>query len=322
MPNLVYHPRKLGTVDFAENARKTLEIDRDGVLMQLDLRLQFTITNSATPAVDPQWNALASLFKRIEMIVGGRDTVVSIDGPGLVARAQKEFGTSIFGMDDTVVLTGSAVTAYDVIIPLSFFLPRGRRPDDTGLDLRRQQQVSLAITWGDIDDFYGTANAAVISAVTCSVEGNYLLYAPTDKAFFARNLDMVERDLPGSTDNFDITMDKGTGLFYRSFQVVTLADGLAVNTILDPGSISLEAGSFVFTKRDAIMWRAHNKHNFGQEAATTGLYYMPTYMFGEGSSMINSGVLQSDLKFIFDATKVTGTNTIRVYREAMRPLKT
>lgn len=314
--------RSIGFVEFAEGQRKTLEIDRDGVLSQLNIRLKYTITNGVSAAVGPLFNTLARYMRRIEVIVAGRDTVVNISGEALAARARFEFGNVPFGMGDTVVLTGSAATTYEIVLPIAFWLPRGRRPDDASLDLRdnRIHQVIMAITWGTIDDFYTTPNSAAISSVTCEVEGEYMLDVDPGKRFLARVLDQQERELTGTSNNFDFILDKGSQLFYRSFLITALAGQVADNAILDTGAQKLQAGSFVWQNRKGLAIRAENKRDFNQETAVDGVYYLRAAKYGELVDYINSGVLTSDLKLTLDATKQSGTNLITVFREAVRPL--
>lgn len=317
---MLYTPRKLGTIDFAETQRKTLSIDRDGVAMQFNLELEFTITNSATPAVAPKWEALGALIKRLEIIMGGRDTVVSIDGPGLIARARYEFGQAPLGVDDTVVLAGSAATTYKVVIPVIFWSPRGRRPDDTALDLRRVRQATLAITWGDIDDFYGTPNAATISAVTCTVEAHYMLDVPADSVYLVRQLSTIEEEVTASNSGLTILVDGITGLMLRSVMVVGTVDDVANDTILDDGSLRLESGSFVFANQDGPMLQGDNVLQFAT-AKQTGVYFQNMLKFGEAAHLINTANLTANLNGIFDVTKQAGTNKLKLYLESWRPLK-
>lgn len=321
MPTL--HNRKIGNVVYTGGGRQTLELDRDGILLDLDLRLRFTVTNAVTGPVGPLFQTLARLFKRIEIIAGGRDTVWSVNGVDLAARIQYEESAVAYGMDDTVVLTNSAVTTYDVVLPMSFTLPRARRPDDTGLDTRGLSTLTLAITWGGIEDLFATPNNAVISDVTCSVEGNHLLDVPDEQAYLVRAVDTVERELTGTSDNFDIIMDRGTGLLYRSFLIATVADSVGVNTILDPGSIRLEAGSFIYQNRSGVHVRAMNRTRYSQQTPglIDGVYFIPVTFAGQLTTAIDTSNLGSDLKLILDAVKVSGSNFIRVNREAVRPLK-
>lgn len=321
------HIRKLGSVPYVSGSRETLEIDRAGVLATLWLRLTFTVTNGSSAAVGPFFQTLSRLLQRIEVIVGGRDTVWSVAGPMLTAMLLYENGRPSFGMDSTVVLTGSSTaTVYTVAIPLRFTLPNSRRPDDCALDIRgdRVSQTSVHITWGpsDASDFYGTPNSAAISAVSLNIEGEYILDVPADRAFLVRSVDQTRRDVTGNNDNFDVVMDRGSGLFYRSFLIAALADKVGSNSIVN--NVRLEAGSFVFRNQHPTVLRAMAQERSSLTTAEllAGVLSVPVTWLGQGVTMINTGLLTSDLKFIFDVTKTGTTCVIDVLREAVRPLKT
>lgn len=319
----VFNSRKLGSVTFSANGRESIEIDRAGVLVTLWLKITYTVTNGAIAAVGPLFQTLARLIKRVEIIAGGRDTVWSVSGPMLSALLQSENGFPAYGVDTSVVLAGAAATTYTVVLPLRLSLPMARRPDDTGLDLRRINQCSLHITWGPTDatDFYTTPNAAAISAVSCIVEGDYIQDAPLDGVYLVRALDEVQRDVTGSNTNFDIILDRGSGLYYRSFTLATLADEVGSESILN--DMRLEAGSFSFRSTNPVIQRARQKEYAGQRTSEliAGVRHLPITAFGQGTSQINTALLTSDLKFILDVTKTGATCVVKVLREATRPLK-
>lgn len=316
---------RLQNIPYQAGVRNTIPIDRDGVLAMLAVRLAFTVTNGATGPVGPLWMTLARLIRRLEVVVNGQDTVVAINGAHLASRALFDFGARQFGMDDTVVLTNSAATNYQIVLPIPFYLPRARRPDDTALDLRKVAQATIGITWGDQTDLFTTPNNAAISNVTCAVEGHYLLDAPADQVYMVRTLDMVEQNNAASNQNFQILVDRGQDIFWRSFHIATLRNDIAVNTMLDGGDIRLLAGSFFYVNREAVHVRAEARRAFGLPAAeaadATGIY--PVYMpfLGQGTTLINAGALTADLFFNFNITYTSGTEKVSISREAMRPLR-
>lgn len=313
--------RKLGTVPFIAGGQQAFDIPREEIVLTLFLRLKFTIANGATAPQTPLFQTLARLLKRIEVTVGGRDTIMSVSGAHLAARVYHERGIAAQGMGDTVVLTANATTSYDVILPIDFTLPNGRREDDTGLDTRGLSQVTLMVTWGTLADIFGTPGAtAALSGVSCTVEGEYLLNVPANKAFLVRSLDTVERELTGSSDNWDLVMDRGTGLVYRSFMVVTTADAVETNNLLKDGSIRMECGSFVGQHRDPVALQARTRLEI-QAAPMTGVYFLDLLHDGQLVTAVDTTNLPTDLKLIFNATKVSGVNFITVQREAVRPLK-
>lgn len=325
MPNLLTHQKPLGSIDYSSGGRHTLEIPRDGILVQTNIRLQFTVTNSATPAVGPLWEALARLISRCEFIVNGRDTVISMDGPGLVARARYEFDSRPYGSDDTVILTGSAATVYDVIIPIAHFLPGSINPMICALPAERLGQLTLALTWAasDCSDFYTTPNAAVISAVTCTIEGEYLLNADPTQVYFARVLDQHEETVTATTANMQITVDTGTGLLYRTLMTVATADAIASDGIIN--ELELSSGTTVFQKRKSAFIQAGNRHDYlsGSDAHQTGVYHLSTEKMGNPSMWLNTSreVMRSDLKLIADVTDGGGVDLVTIYREMVRPFK-
>ncbi len=329
---LTRHAKKIGSVDYSANGSHTLAIARDGLLTEAAIRARFTITHGAAPSTGPLWYALAALIKRMEITLNGRDTVMQIDGPGAIARAIYEYGKMPYAMKggaaassfNDVDVTAATATAYDIVIPIPFFFPNSQDPLRSGLPVNRFGQATLEITYGAVADIFGTVDAGTtITGVTIDLEGDYLLDVNPDRAFLARVLDQKNEDLPGSTDNFDITIDTGTGLLYRSLMVVTTAAGLAVDTILADGSLALEAGTFTFQKRHAEFLQAENMRKFNQAAHQTGVYFLTAEKFGNPQMLINTDrqLLHADLKLIADATKVAGTNTFKVYREAVRPFK-
>lgn len=317
------HTKPLGELTYRSAGRDTLDIPRDGVVSALNLRVQFTITNGSSAAVGPLWQALARILQRVELTINGRDTIVSMDGPGLVARAIYEQGNTPYGVGDTVVLTGSAATVYEIIIPIPFYLPRSANAYLCALPASRLGQVVLAITWAasTCAQIYTTPNSAAISAVTCKVEGEYLVGAPEGANYLARILDMDTDEIGSDTNNFQTTIDTGTGLLYRSFLIAATDADIAEDDIVD--ELRLESGTQVFQKREAPFIQAGNKHKYNQSAHQTGVYFLHTELMGQGSMWINTAreVLHSDLKLVADVDVGTGTTNFINYRESIRPFK-
>lgn len=329
---LTRHAKKLGSVDWSENGSHTLRLARDGVMIEKRIRMRFTITHGVTPSTGPKWYALAALIKRMEVTLNGRDTVMQIDGPGAVMRAIDEYGVTPYSKKagaaassfNDIDVTASTATAYDIIIPVPFYFPHSQDPLRAALPLNRFGQATLELTYGDVNDLFTSVNAGTtITSVTVEVEGDYLLDVNPERPFLARILDQKNDDLPGTTDAHDITIDTGTGLLYRSVNVVTISDSLAVDTILAGGSLALEAGTFTFQKRDAEMLQADNAAKANLAVHQTGVYSLKAEKFGNPSMLINTDrqLMHADLKLIADATKVGTTDTFKVYREAVRPFK-
>lgn len=310
---------RLGYIDFAERATKTLRLDQYGVCTNLRLRLAFTITNGGSAAVLPKPFALSRLFKRIDLNINGQDTLQTIDGPGLVARQLIERGVRPYGMDATVVLTGSAVTSYEIVLELAQALPRAISPLDTGLDFRRLNQAVLSVLWGDINDIYGTPNSAAISAVTCEVEGEFLAYVKDTDTFMARDVASFEHQVNGANTDFaPYPIDRGA-YWLRSFNIMTDSDNVLVNTIIN--NVMLKGGNFVFVDRGKAMFLADQAHVYQMALAErqAGIYRVEMPMFGSNGTLIYMGNPQAaDLFLRFNVAHPGTTDYIRISREGLR----
>lgn len=320
MANLV--KRALGAVQFAAGTRQLLDIDRDGVLHQINLDISFSITGVAATA-GPLNECLARVITRCELIINGQDTVWNLSGELMASRARYEYSAMPYGFDSTVVV-GAATTAYRIVLPMLFTLPRGRRPDDTSVDCRQFRQVTLAITWQaqGLGDFFTTPGvAATYQSLICNVEGIYSVQVDAAKSYLIRAIDQVYQDVPNTNANLPVLQDRGD-LYYRGFHLVSTAAELAVNNIIN--NIRLEAGSFVFANRSQVFQAADLIREYGLPLSTTympvpsGVYRIDPIIWGEGGTMIAMALLTADLYLKFDVTKQAGTNTIKISREVVR----
>ena len=318
---------KIGTIPFVSGQRQTLEIPRTGVLHSLDIRVQFTITSGSSAIVGPLFECLARILSRLEIEVNGDDTVVNTTGAFLAAMQEFDNrGVPGLGMDDTVILTGSATaTAYDINLHLPFYMQNGRGPDDTGLPTKGFRDVNLAVTWTDAAcaDLFTTPNGATISGVTCTVHGEFHNNVAATKSYYARGLALISEDLGSTSSDFAMELAaNGSPLNFRRAFIQTLVGNIGSDAILSGGSIKLEATPVQMQKVDGVVIKAQNRRRYMLPALTTGLYVVDTQLFGEGPDMINVSQLDSDLKLIFDATKQSGTNRIIIQREVLRNYQT
>lgn len=332
--NPTLNTRKLGTIVYSSGTQQSLELDKNGVLLRLFLRLQFTITNGATAPANPLFMALARILRRVEIMAGGRDIVQSVPGYFLALRAAYEnLSIPALGMGATVVTTANAVTQYDISIPVQFTLPLGKRADDTALDTTGLTQLSCIITWGTSDcaDIFATPNGAILSNMTCSVEGQYIanplrnsqgaaVSGTTGKPFMVRAFDYQEISVAASNTAQVEILDSRSGLVLTSFLVAALADYQGNDAIIN--SFALDAASFNFFNRDAQEIRAANVQDLHLINGTTpGVLYLDPRFKGSLTNAINTANLNGDLKATLDLTK-QGVNDCRlcIQREAIRPL--
>lgn len=321
--------KKLGSWLYASGQRVANTIDRDGILYQLNLRCRFTITNGATGPVGPLAATLARIIQRLEIQLNGKDTIINATGEQLVCRALYENGALPYGMDATVVLTNSAVTNYDIVIPVMLFLPHSVNPRDTGLECRTLQQVNVAVTFANSNcsDFFTTTNSAALSNVQLDITGEYIINAPIknvgDADYFVRVLDYVIQPVTGTNSQLGVQMDRGPQ-FYRSFHILAQQNNINVDTIVN--NLKMQAGSFVFYDMPGVVSRAELLSDFGIFPASgagillTGNYRIDMSKFGSLDTAINvdPAALLVDLYHYYDVTYTSGTTNLIISREAIR----
>lgn len=312
MTQVISH-RKLGTIPYQASTTQSLRLDGDGVLQALNLRFQYTVTGGGSDAVGRRAFGLAAIAKHCELLVNSQKAIISTSGVHLAARQQIETGVRPYGMDATVVLTSAAVTVYDVIVRVPLTLPRAVAPWDTGLNMARVQQAVLSITWGTAADLFVTTNSAAISAVTCSVEGEYLVTSDKSGPEFVRELVHITQDVGATNADLGIMIDRGP-YWLRSLNVLTVSDGLPVNTMLDAGGLSLKSGNIPIVNRDGEPIRADQAGRYGMALAerTDGVYRIELPNNGKNITNPNMGALASDMYLRANVTKVGTTDQLHV----------
>lgn len=323
--------KKLIPFIYSSGQRVTQQIDRDGILYQLNLDISFTVTNGGTGPVGALALTLARIIQQFELTLNGADTIMRMTGEQIASRALLELGQIPYGMTDTVVLTNSAATNYRIVLPIPLWLPHSVSPKDTGLECRTLDQVSLALTFANADcsQLFTTPNSAAISNVQCLVQGQYIqtgadeIKKLSDPTYLIRAMDYVIQPNTGTNANLSVQMDRGPQ-FYRSFHILAERGNVAADNIIN--NIKLQAGSFVFTDESAVMNRANLLSDNGlysapaANAPVTGTYSLQTAKFGSLATAINVNpqVLLTDLFMYFDTTYTSGTEQIIISREAVR----
>ncbi len=322
--------KPIGVFPYASAGVSTVQIDRDGILSQLNIAVDFTITNTGVSPVTPLNFALAQIIQELQVTLNGKDTVIRQSGEHLAARAITDFGALPFGLDATVVLTALAATTYRVNIPVALFLPNAQRPDDTGIECRNFSQVTVALRFANANcqEIFTTPNGALISNVSCSVFGTYTQtpeseIVPLDSnASLVRVLDYVLQNNTTTNANLGIQMDRGNQL-YRTFKLITKRNGVAVDNIIS--NLRVQAGQFVYVDESANNNRANIVNNYrlfspSAIAAITGTYDHNFAQYGSLMTGINVSpeALKVDLFHYLNTTYTSGTETITILREAVR----
>jgi len=327
--NQIKHRRRLGQFA-ATQGRQALPIDLVGPLTKLAIRIQYTESNGATAPAGVLFQQNARFLQKVEIIIQGRDTVWSVTPAYYVARRQYEGrGVPCRGMETVIGAGANAVTAVDLTIPLHFDLVRGRRRDDAALDLRGLTLAQIAITFGSLTatDLWTTPGATVaLSAVTCSLEGEYILNTdPTQNQYVARELIEIMTPIVSSSNNFAFDVDARTGIAIRTLPLFFITANQGDDSLCPTagGWIQLQAGARQFVNTETAFLKADSRDELELPAAQeiAGLDFLDVLLMGQLATSIPTGKLDANLKAILNVTMGAGPSQVICQRESTRPLK-
>lgn len=307
----LFTERMLDSIAFNRNGISTLELPRNAVLRGLTLRLVGIYTTTGTAPTGKKSLTPYRLIKRIEVVLDGKDTIKSV--PFYFLRLLNKLDSGLAPDLTDIGSTASTAYAFVACAVLPFAFTRARRPIDGGLNCRNYQKVDLRITWGSETDFHSTINSAAITA--CELQLKTLEYIQVDEntPFALNKHSVIEREILSTSSEFQerLAVDR----IYRRFLLYTEADEVAVNTILN--AFKLSSGTFVYKQVKNPIARSEMKSLLGLESLDDGATLIELTTDGMLSEALNSKGLAS-LEFVFDVTKVSGTNKIYIFPEEVQ----
>jgi hypothetical protein len=317
--------------------RQPLNVDVGNPLTKLSLRLQYTCTNSAAAPVGILQNQALRFLQRVELVVNGSDTVWSIS-PWLYASRIKyeRHGVPMKGMETALNQAANGVSTVDITIPLHFDLLRGRKRNDAAIDLRGIRVASLYATFGSVagTDLWTTPNAPVISNVALTVEGEYIANCPaTDPkgkpiAFLVRQLDEINQNILGASNNFTFDIDQRTGVNVLSLATEFVTSNIGDDTGLINGNtfqgdIRIKSGGEFFYNSQANFIKADVRDEFWMPSAQEdlGFYFIDLRYDGKLTTGIPTAKLDANLQMIINQNYASGNTVVYVQREVARALQ-
>lgn len=333
--------------------RQPLNLDVGAPLVGLDLRVRYTIATGATAPTGAMFGSifqLAQIIKRIELVINGQDTVMSVQPWMYLQRfMQERRGIIPRGFETPINMAASQTTNVDITIPLHFDMLRGRKRNDCAIDLRGIRAAQLYCTFGGLSDLFAVPGATVaLSNLQVDVEGTYIEQVPAkDKrgnpiVFAVRQLDEINAGLPGANNQFTLDIDQRTGVnlvsLYTSF--ITLTGGVLagddigmINGNTFTGDFKLKSGGTYFYVGQAPFMRARVRDEFGLiNAGQAGVvanmlnpefaggYFMDIRYDGKLSTGIPTGALDANLQLLTNHNYTSGGTTMYIQRESVRPL--
>ncbi len=257
--------REIGTINYAANQTRTLQLPRNYAYRKLYLKLDAQLDTAAGSAGTPKDSCPAQLVSSIEIRANGRDVIKRVDMETLHRMTQIRYGVrpfidsmpSGFGVQNDVVVGCHAV--------LDFEMWRSVRPIDTLLDSAGLATLEMIVTFGAGTDVYndaydGTVNVDNATLFVSSLES---VGVPAGTKFMLNKEYQIRSQVNAASTNHQIVIPVGN--MFRSFLLKTHSDGDQVNTILN--NIQLKAGTEVFKNRRADLLQCDNRVELGLEVS-------------------------------------------------------
>lgn len=342
------HRRYLGSIAYAANATRTLEIPRNYALVALDLKLVVSLTRTASvagAAADCKDCAPAQLVRNLTVKANGSDTIKSIDMETLHRHNELTYG--VRPQIDANVLRGFAVIAQavcpSIFARIPFAMPRAIKEVDTLLDTAALSSLDLIVTWGvgaDImNDLYNTDGVVTIVDAILHVTAIEYLGVPAGSKFMLYNQWVKQSQVLATTARHQIKLPVGN--VYRGLLIKTSSAGNQVATILPFGlavlnEITLRSGTEVYVNEIAGILACQNRLEQQVEVIDTmpgllanvevdhklqalnllGYYYIDFCRDGRLSEALDTRML-SDLELMLQVVYIGVHDFIDVYADEL-----
>lgn len=264
--------REIGTLEFAENQTRTLQLPRNYAYRRLYLLLIAQISRSATAADGggPKDSAPAQLIKNIMVRANGRDVIKNYDFESLHRLCEHRHGTRPFIYSEA--LSGYADVSEETVKVaawIDFEMWQAVRPIDTLLDSAGLATLELIVTWGAGSDIMndtwpgtGTAPSVTVHEAKLFVGSLEAVGVPAGTQFMTNKEFMIRSQVNAASNQHQIQLPVSN--LYREIVLKTHSDGDQVDTILPFGlanqnTITLKAGTEVYKYRIAGCLQADNR---------------------------------------------------------------
>lgn len=269
--------REIGSITFATNQTRTLQLPRNYAYRKLHLKLVADLTRAAgATGGAPKDSCPAQLVRNLMVRANGRDVIKNFDFETLHRMDQFRHGIRplISWLDDAgayseawegyAVATGETFVIHAVI---DFEMWRAIRPIDSLLDSAGLATLDLIVTFGAGDDVMNdaydpAAGGVTVNSATLYVAATESVGVPAGTFFMTNKEYQLRSQVTAASTRHQINLPVSN--LYRSFVIKTHSDGDQVNTILN--DIAIKAGTEVFKYRIASFLQMDGRLEFQTES--------------------------------------------------------
>lgn len=317
--------RDLGSIDFAANQQRTLQLPRNYAYRILSLKLEANLSWTQTTAGVVMDSAPAQLVRNIMIRANGRDVVKNIDLETLHRLTQIRYGVrpKIVSPANTTAATNQSLEVHAVI---PFEMWRAVKPIDTLLDSSGLATFEFIVDWGVGADVFGGAygGTVTVNSATLYVSSVESVGVPAGTKFMVNKEYAIESVITAASANHQINLPVGN--LYRCFVLKTVSDDVLVNTILT--NIQLKSGAEVYKNVAAYHHMMKNRVDYqlenpvslaaalgGHDYANlvrTGYYVLDFVRDGRLTECLDTSRLSS-LELVLNVLHPGTTDLVRVY---------
>lgn len=250
-------------LNFSAGQEVRQEISRGGLVREIYLRLtqQPTVAGAANTAAAVQRGNGWGVIRRLEIVLNGSDTILSLPGYALPVLA----GLQMRRFPALTATLGDGATAnpsLDDSLVIPFLQPFAAKPLDTLLDLRRVRLAEVRVLWGT---HLNVSSGATAYTTAPSLEVSTYKSIPTpaeipdNQIFTEWRRYLQEVTAPAVTVNQRI--DLSTGYVYRGCIIETENNGTQSGAILN--ELRVKSGATVFQDMRAVTMREIYRTRYG-----------------------------------------------------------
>ncbi len=250
--------REIGSIEFAANQQRTLQLPRNYAYRSLQLMLKCNLTRTTTASTsseEPCDSAPAQLVPNIIIRANGRDVIKNYDMETLHRLDQIRHGVRPYisspdwdGGDD------AATKDLAIHAQIDFAMPRSIRPIDTLLDSAGLATLELIITWGSGMDTMSeawqdeTGAQVTVNSCTLYVASVEQVGVAAGTNFLTMKEYMIRSELSAASGSHQIALPVSN--LFRQIVLKTTSGFMPVHTIIPhPNTIQIKSGTEVFKHR-------------------------------------------------------------------------
>lgn len=308
------YKRRVGQINYVSSGSQTvMNLPRNYNYRSLLCRIAGSVVVSGgSGAGAPHALASYKVVRRLEIVVDGRDTILSVDPAALSILNRIDYGC----VPAAAHPSNDAAATYTINASfiIDFQTKRGRNPIDTLFPAAGLTTFDLIVTWGaGADMFTGSVDftsAAIQTTTTLSVTSFEEIGDASKVIGGLKKIFVTDKDITATSTNFQV--DIAPGNLIQSILLHFKDSEVPTDAVLN--AVSFESGTEVYQN-----WKSddeildYNKLAYGLETSLSGFLLLDMLDSDGFQSEILDTQGLSGLKLVMDVTDAAGTTKVLVY---------